>query len=63
MSTFGALLGATIAGITFRTTGQNYIFTFALATVPALAALVLTVSVSPPLCSCLTHDIVGSYMP
>lgn len=48
MSTFGALVGATVAGITFRATGQNYIITFALASVPALAALLLTISVSVP---------------
>ena len=47
MSTFGALVGATVAGLTFRLSGQNYIATFALSTVPALAALLLTISVRP----------------
>lgn len=46
MSTFGALIGATVAGLAFRASGQNYILTFALSTIPAAAALALTISVS-----------------
>ena len=59
MSTFGALVGATVAGLTFRLSGQNYIATFALSTVPALAALLLTISVRPipaTLLSCCQHS-------
>ena len=54
MSTFGALVGATVAGLTFRLSGQNYIATFALSTVPALAALLLTISVRPTATSLLS---------
>ena len=45
-STFGALLGATVAGLAFKISAQNYTITFALSTIPALAALLLTISVS-----------------
>ncbi|KAK9803095.1 hypothetical protein WJX73_000936 [Symbiochloris irregularis] len=44
MATFGALIGASIAGLAFQLSGQNYIITFALSTVPAVAALLLTLS-------------------
>lgn len=45
MGTFGALLGASIAGLAYQLSGHNYILTFALSTIPAATALVLTVSV------------------
>ena len=45
MGTFGALVGASVAGLAFKLSGQNYIVTFALATAPAIAALLLTISV------------------
>jgi len=47
MATAGALVGASIAGLAYKLSGQNYTITFALATVPATLALLLTVSVSP----------------
>ena len=46
MATFGALIGASVAGLAYQLSGHNYIATFALSTVPAAAALLLTVSVS-----------------
>ena len=46
MATAGALVGASIAGLAYKLSGQNYTITFALATVPATLALLLTVSVS-----------------
>ena len=66
MGTFGALVGASVAGLAFKLSGQNYIVTFALATAPAIAALLLTISVrgsqkgglqqlSCGLCSSCTH--------
>ena len=45
MATAGALVGASIAGLAYKLSGQNYTITFALATVPATLALLLTVSV------------------
>ena len=57
MSTFGALVGATIAGLAFRASGQNYTTTFALATIPAAAALMLTISVSTPWPRCLAGSL------
>lgn len=46
MATFGALLGASIAGLAYQLSGQNYVLTFALSTVPAVGALLLVSSVS-----------------
>ena len=46
MATAGALVGASIAGLAYKLSGQNYTITFALATVPATLALLLTVQVS-----------------
>lgn len=46
MATAGALVGASIAGLAYKLSGQNYTVTFALATVPATLALLLTISVS-----------------
>ena len=46
MATAGALVGASIAGLAYKLSGQNYTITFALATVPATMALLLTISVS-----------------
>jgi hypothetical protein len=40
-------VGATVAGLAFKASKQNYTTTFALSTIPALAALLLTISVSP----------------
>ena len=48
MATFGALLGATVAGIAFKLSGQSFIATFALATVPAGIALFITTAVWLP---------------
>lgn len=48
MSTFGALLGASVAGLAFKLSGSNFILTFALASVPALASLLLVSAVGPP---------------
>ena len=45
MGTAGALVGASIAGLAYKLSGQNYTVTFAMATVPAVLALVLTWSV------------------
>ena len=45
MATAGALVGASIAGLAYKLSGQNYTVTFALATVPATLALLLTISV------------------
>ena len=45
MATFGALLGATVAGVAFKLSGQNFILTFALATIPAGIALFITTAV------------------
>ena len=45
LATFGALLGATVAGIAFKLSGQNFIATFALATIPAGVALFITSAV------------------
>ncbi len=42
MATAGALVGASIAGLAYKLSGQNYILTFALATIPATLALVIT---------------------
>ncbi|KAK9839281.1 hypothetical protein WJX81_005580 [Elliptochloris bilobata] len=44
MATAGALVGASIAGLAYKLSGQNYILTFALATIPATIALVITCS-------------------
>ncbi|CAK0785495.1 hypothetical protein CVIRNUC_008704 [Coccomyxa viridis] len=44
MATAGALVGASIAGLAYKLSGQNYTVTFALATVPATLALLLTIS-------------------
>ena len=46
MATAGALVGASIAGLAYKLSGQNYTITFALATVPATLALLLTISVN-----------------
>ena len=48
MATAGALVGASIAGLAYKLSGQNYTITFALATVPATLALLLTISVRHP---------------
>ena len=45
MATAGALVGASIAGLAYKLSGQNYILTFALATIPATLALVITCTV------------------
>ena len=45
MATAGALVGASIAGLAYKLSGQNYILTFALATIPATIALVITCTV------------------
>ena len=45
MATAGALVGASIAGLAYKLSGQNYILTFALATIPATMALVITCTV------------------
>ena len=55
MATAGALVGASIAGLAYKLSGQNYTLTFAMATIPACVALVLTISVGkgiskPPAC-------------
>lgn len=47
MATAGALVGASVAGLAYKMSGQNYTVTFALATIPATLALLLTVSVRP----------------
>ena len=47
MATAGALVGASIAGLAYKLSGQNYILTFALATIPATMALVITCTVGP----------------
>jgi hypothetical protein len=47
MATAGALVGASIAGLAYKLSGQNYILTFALATIPATLALVITCSARP----------------
>ena len=48
MATAGALVGASIAGLAYKLSGQNYILTFALATIPATLALVITWTVRLP---------------
>jgi hypothetical protein len=48
MATAGALVGASIAGLAYKLSGQNYTLTFAMATIPACLALVLTISVRMP---------------
>jgi hypothetical protein len=48
MATAGALVGASVAGLAYKLSGQNYTITFALATIPATLALLLTISVSIP---------------
>ena len=45
MATAGALVGASIAGLAYKLSGQNYTLTFAMATIPACLALLLTISV------------------
>jgi hypothetical protein len=52
MQTFGGLVGATVAGLTFRLSGSNYILTFAMASIPAVIALGLIQWVS-------TQDLTG----
>ena len=49
MATAGALVGASIAGLAYKLSGQNYILTFALATIPATMALVITCTVGASL--------------
>ena len=49
MATFGALLGASVSGLAYNLSGQNFILTFALATIPAALALFITSSVRAPL--------------
>ena len=44
-STFGALLGASVAGLAFKLSGSNFILTFALSSVPAIAALLIVTAV------------------
>ncbi|KAK9917953.1 hypothetical protein WJX75_000018 [Coccomyxa subellipsoidea] len=44
MATAGALVGASVAGLAYKLSGQNYTITFALATIPATLALLLTIS-------------------
>ena len=44
-STFGALVGATVAGLAFKLSGSNYVLTFALSAVPAFLALLLVTAV------------------
>lgn len=39
-------MGASVAGLAYKMSGQNYTITFALATIPATLALLLTISVS-----------------
>lgn len=51
MATAGALVGASVAGLAYKLSGQNYTITFALATIPATLALLLTISVRPSLYS------------
>lgn len=51
MATAGALVGASVAGLAYKLSGQNYTITFALATIPATLALLLTISVSIPSCN------------
>ncbi len=46
-STFGALMGASVAGLAFKLSGSNFVLTFALSAVPAFLALVLVTAVSP----------------
>ncbi len=41
MATFGALVGATTAAVAYNLSGRNYILTFAIASIPAVAALVI----------------------
>lgn len=45
MATAGALVGASVAGLAYKMSGQSYTVTFALATIPAVLALMLTISV------------------
>eukprot|EP00884_Botryococcus_braunii_P019483 jgi/Botrbrau1/6218/Bobra.0109s0013.1 len=49
LATAGALVGSAIAGLAFRLSGQDYILTFALATIPAALALLITVSAFAPM--------------
>lgn len=49
LATAGALVGSAIAGLAFRLSGQDYIVTFALATIPAALALLITVSAFSPM--------------
>ncbi len=44
-STFGALVGATVAGLAFKLSGSNYVLTFALSAIPAFLALLLVTAV------------------
>ena len=46
-STFGALVGATVAGLAFKLSGSNYVLTFALSAIPAFLALLLITAVRP----------------
>ncbi len=57
MATAGALLGASVAGLAYKLSGQSYTVTFALATIPATLALLLTISVrNLPLHSATSAD-------
>jgi hypothetical protein len=49
LATLGALVGSAVAAAAFAASGQNYVATFALASLPAAAALVLTVSAFGPM--------------
>ena len=52
MATFGALLGASVSGLAYNLSGQNFILTFALATIPALMALSITSTVRGTASAC-----------
>ena len=49
LGTLGALVGSAVAAAAFSLSGQNYVATFALASIPAAAALLITVSAFGPM--------------
>lgn len=49
LGTLGALVGSAVAAAAFSLSGQNYVATFALASIPAAAALLITVTAFGPM--------------
>ncbi len=49
LATLGALVGSAVAAAAFALSGQNYVATFALASIPAAAALAITVTAFGPM--------------